>query len=438
MAGPARRLAPGARSGLLLEYALMLAVLASVAWVVSFFFSHGYLPQPFLFDVSDTFMDWFNTAYWANRSGAFSVWHTVYPPLSFVFLDTVSIDSCYMEPFIARDCDWLGKAAILFFYAFGAVLATVSFWRADRPTAIPRGVAFALGFPLLFCLERGNLILVCLVPFIIAYGNIAVRPFWRWLSIAITINFKPYLVLPSLAFGVKRKWRALEAAGLLTIAVYLVTLMVFGSGDPLTMYENTGLWVAFTSGQFWEQSYFSTTYATLLLIRTSSFPILTFVPSEIVDAALWAIPLLIRSSQLVAVAALAAAWLQPRAVPLARIAALFAGVHLITQSPGGYALVFLIFLVFLEPQRRLGPGIALACCYLLSLSYDHVVASVISGNSTSWLSGQAVPVHFGLAVGQLVRPGLVLIVLWALALDTIAQVYRAHREHRPCLGFAPA
>lgn len=432
------RLLPGARSGLLLEFVAMLGVLASVAWVVWFYLAHHYLPQPFIFDAFDTFMDWFNTAYWANRSGAYPVWHTVYPPLSFVFLDVFSIDSCYTTPSIARDCDWLGKATILFFYALGSALACVTFWRADRATAIPRGVAFALGFPLLFCLDRGNLILVCLAPFIIAYGDIAVAPFWRWLSIAITINFKPYLVLPSLALGVKREWRSLEAAGLLTVAVYLVTLMVFGSGDPFTMYENTGIWVTFTSGQFWEQSYFSTTYATLLLIRTSPFPILTFVSSEVVETALWVIPLLIRSGQFVAVAALAAVWLQPRAVPLARVAALFVGAHLITQSPGGYTLVFLIFLVFLEPQRRLGPGIALACCYLLSLSYDHVLASVISGNAVSWLSGQAVSVNFGLAVGQFVRPGLVLIVVWALSLDTIAQVYRAHREHRPSLGLAPA
>ena len=433
-----RPLLPGARGGLLLEYASMLAVLASLGWVIAFYASRHHLPQPFLFDVHDTFMDWFNTAYWANRPGAYPVWHTVYPPLSFVFLDLFSIESCYVDPFAARDCDWIGKATILAFYAISASLAFVALRRADPATAVPRGLAFAFGFPMLFCLERGNLLLVCFVPFIVAYGNLAASPLWRGLCVALTINFKPYLVLPSLALGVKRNWRALEAAALLTIAVYLASLMLFGSGDPLSMVENTGVWVRFNSTQFWEQSYFSTSYAPLLTVRSSAFPILSYVPSAVVEFALTAIPLLIRSSQFVALAAIAAAWLQPRAAPLPRVAALFVALHLVTQSPGGYTIAFLIFLVFLEPHRRLGPAIALACCYLLSLSYDRVLATVIASTSPSWLSGQAVPVTFGLAAGQLLRPALVVAILWSLALDTITEAIKAHRRHRPSLGLAPA
>ncbi len=433
-----RPLLPGARGGLLLEYALMLAVLASLGWVVAFYVARHYLPQPFLFDTFDTFMDWFNTAYWANRSGAYDVWQSIYPPLSFVFLDLVSIQRCYVDPFVARDCDWVGTGAILFFYALSAALAGFAFRRADRATALPRGLAFGLGFPLLFCLERGNLLLVCLVPFILAYGGLVASPLWRGLAIALTINFKPYLIAPALALGVKRQWRGLEAAGLLTIAVYLATLAAFASGDPLAVLNNTGAWVDFNSTQFWEQSFFSTSYVTLLSIRTSPFPILTVVPSAVVEAVLQIVPLVIRASQLAALAAIVAAWLQPRAVPLTRIAALFSGVHLLSQSPGGYALSFLIFLVFLEPRRRLGPGIALVCCYLLSLSYDWIAATVIDRSTLSWLSGRAVTVNFGLAVGQLVRPGLVVLIVWALAFDTITEAVKAHRRHRPSLGLMPA
>jgi len=431
-----RPLLPGAQGGLLLEYALMLAVLASLGWVVAFYAARHYLPQPFLFDTFDTFMDWFNTAYWANRSGAYDVWRSIYPPLSFVFLDLFSIESCYADPFIARDCDWVGTTTILLSYGLSAALAALAFRRADRVTALPRAVAFGLGFPLLFCLERGNLLLVCLLPFIAAYGGLATSPFWRSLAIALTINFKPYLIAPSLAFGIRRQWRTLEAAGLMTAAVYLAALAAFGSGDPLSLLANTSAWVDFNSAQFWEQSFFSTSYVTLLSIRTSSFPILSVVPSYVVDAVLQLVPLVIRSSQLVAAAGILAAWLQPRAVPVARVAALFSGLHLLTQSPGGYALSFLIFLVFLERQRRLGPGIALVCCYLLSLSYDWIAATAIDRSTLSWLSGQAVTVNFGLAVGQLVRPGLVIVIVWALACDTIAEAARAHRRHRPSLGLA--
>jgi hypothetical protein len=434
-----RPLLPGARSGLLVEYILMLAVLASFGWVVWFYLTYHYLPQPFIFNTFDTFMDWFNTADFAHRPGAYDKWHSIYPPLSFVFLGLFSIDSCYGSSVNARDCDWIGITAILSFYALSVVLAFATFWRANRASAIPRGLSFALGFPILFCVERGNLIVVGLIPFIIAYGNLAEkRPFWRWLSIAVTINFKPYLITAALALGVKRKWRALEAAGLLTIFVFIASLALFGSGDPMTLYENAGGFVQMTDGQFWEQSYFSTSYASLLLVKTSPFPILQYVGSELVETIAMIIPVVVRTSQLATIAGIVAAWLQPQAVSLARLAALFTCCHLVAFSPGGYTLTFLIFLVFLEPARRPGPMVALVCCYVLSLSYDWLITTVVQTDLLSWLSGEAVSVKFGLAIGHLVRPGLVVLIAWSLAIDTIIQVAKAHRHKRPLLRLAPA
>ena len=121
---------------------------------------------------------------------------------------------------------------------------------------------------------------------------------------------------------------------------------------------------------------------------------------------------------------------------MVRVAALLVGIHLITQSPGGYSLTFLVFLVFLEPERRLGPAVALVCTYLLSVTFDWQIANVLSGSVVSWLSGLIVPTSFGLSVGQFVRPLLVLAIVWALALDTIVQVARAHSWQRPTLGLA--
>ena len=104
------------RAGLWLEAALALLVAASLGAALLFFGGNGYLPQPFVFDTNDTFMDWFNTAYWANNPGAFSVWRTIYPPLSFAFLDLTTLPGCYLySPFYARDCDWLARTTIIGF-----------------------------------------------------------------------------------------------------------------------------------------------------------------------------------------------------------------------------------------------------------------------------------------------------------------------------------
>ncbi|MGQ2930255.1 MAG: hypothetical protein ACT6Q3_07275, partial [Sphingopyxis sp.] len=102
MTAPRVRLLP-----LVPEALLALAVVASSAWTLRFFLEFGYLPQPFVFDTNDTFMDWFNTAYWANNPGIYNVWRSIYPPLSFVFLDATSLPGCYLHnSFTARDCDW--------------------------------------------------------------------------------------------------------------------------------------------------------------------------------------------------------------------------------------------------------------------------------------------------------------------------------------------
>jgi hypothetical protein len=425
------------RLRLLPELLLALAVVASVVATALSFRETGYLPQPFVFDTNDTFMDWFNTAYWANHPGAYDVWRSIYPPLSFVFLDLVSLPGCYLQsPFHARDCDWLGTATIYGFYLLDVLLVWLSFRRADPRTAPMRTIAFGLGLPLLFTLERGNLILVAFACFVVAHGPLVTRGPWRWLAAAATINFKPYLLLPVLAEAVKRDWRALELAGIATIFLYLVTLAIVGAGTPVELVANTANWVVFQSGQVWNEIHYSTSYAPLMLVRNSQIPVLQFVPSRTVEGIEFLVPLVIRASQAIALLALAGAWLQPKALPHHRVATILLAAYLVTQSPGGYTQTFLLFLVLLEPWKGIGPILAIVCAYLLCLVADWPLSTVLEVPTNSWLSGRPVLPSFGLAIGHFVRPGLVALILWALAIDSIVRVVLAHRTQRPTLGLA--
>lgn len=417
-----------------LEYALMLAVVASVASAAWWFVRTGYLPQPFVFDTNDTFMDWFNTAFWANRPGAYDVWRSIYPPLSFVFLDLTTLPGCYLSsPFHARDCDWMAHGTIAAFYLLDVALVAIAFRRTDPATALPRTIAFALGLPLLFTLERGNLILVALAAFVVAYGPVTRSPAWRALAIAATINFKPYLLLPSLAQVLRREWRPLELAGIATILLYCATLAWVGAGTPTELASNTANWVTFVAGQVWNEVNYSTSYAPFLLMRESQLPLLTFISSRLVEGIETTVPVVIRATQLIALAALAAAWLQPRALTQARIAAILLGAYLVTQSPGGYTQVFLLFLVLLEPWRG-GASLAIVAAYLLCLVGDWPLATVLELSTQSWLSGRPVNPSFGLTMGHFARPGLVVLIVWSLSLDAILRVALAHRDTRPVLG----
>jgi hypothetical protein len=421
------------------EALFALAVLASLGWAMLSFRETGYLPQPFVFDTNDTFMDWFNTAYWANNPGAYDVWRSIYPPLSFAFLDVFSLPGCYLQsPFHARDCDTLGRATIAALYVINVALIWLAFRRADPRTAPMRTVALGLGLPLLFTLERGNLILACFPAFVLAHGPLLRSARARAVAAAVTINFKPYLVLPVLALALKRKWRALELAGMATVAIYLATLALVGGGTPGEIASNTANWVVFQGGQVWNEVNYSTSYAPLLTIRTSQIPLLEFVSSRTVERIEFAVPLAIRLTQALALAALAAAWLQPKALPASRIAAIVLGAYLVTQSPGGYTQLFLLFLVLLEPFRRPGPIVAIVCAYLLCLVGDVQVASILQITGTSWLGERTVTAAFGLTWGHFLRPGLIVLIVWALSLDAIAQAVRAHAAHRPTLGLAAA
>jgi hypothetical protein len=434
MTAPRARLVP-----LAAEVLLALGVLASFGWTLHFFFEFGYLPQPFVFDTNDTYMDWFNTAYWANNRGIYDVWRSIYPPLSFVFLDATSLPGCYLQsPFYARDCDWLARSTIYAFYLIDVALAWVCFRRLDRGTAPMRIIAIALGLPMLFTVERGNLILVAFAFFMIAHGPVTSSKPWRWLAAAVTINFKPYLVLPVLAHAVKRDWRPLEIAGIATIALYLVTLALTGSGTPGELVSNTANWVVFQGAQVWNEVNYSTSYAPFMMFRTLDIPLLQFVPSRLVETIEFLVPIVIRSTQLVAVAALAAAWLQPKALPLHRISAILLGVYLVTQSPGGYTQLFLLFLVLMERWKGVGPIAAIVAAYLLALVGDWPLATVLDVTSNSWLGERTVTASFGLTAGHFIRPGLVVLIVWALSLDSIVQVVRAHRVQRPSLGLAAA
>lgn len=431
---PPLRLVP-----LISEMVLAGAVIASLVWTIIFFRENGHLPQPFVFDTNDTFMDWFNTAYWANNWGAFDVWRTIYPPLSFVFLDTFSLPGCYLQsPFYARDCDWLGRGTIYASYLISVVVVWLAFRKADSRTAPMRTIAIAIGMPLLFTLERGNLIIVAFSFFVIAHSEITQSKRWRLFAAAVTINFKPYLVLPVLSHIIKRDWRMFELAGIASLALYLVTLALVGSGTPGEIISNTANWVIFQGGQVWNEVNYSTSYAPLLNIRILQVPVLEFVPSKLIETIELSATLAIRTTQAIALAAVVAAWLQPRALPLHRISAILFGAYIVTQSPGGYAQVFLLFLVFLEPWRRPGPIVALVSAYMLSLLGDWTISTVMELSLKSWLGGRDVNPIFGLTVGHFVRPGLVVLIVWALALDTIAEVVRAHRQYRPSLGLVAA
>ncbi len=81
---------------------------------------------------------------------------------------------------------------------------------------------------------------------------------------------------------------------------------------------------------------------------------------------------------------------------------------------------------------------AIVAAYLLCFVGDWPLATVLDVTSNSWLGDRTVTASFGLTAGHFVRPGLVVLIVWALSLDSIVRVARAHRVERPSFGLVPA
>lgn len=420
----------GALAGL--ESVLGLLVVACVAYQVWFFVANGYLAQPFFYDTLDTLMDFHHTAFWSHSQGPYSVWNSIYPPLSFAILKIVTPAQCYAtDPFIGRECNpsaWLLLVAGMVFSASLVFRHTTHLPMAQR---LSRAVCVLFGLPALFGLERGNLVLWA-VPALL-WGVTRQRTDWKSaLALAVAINLKPYMLLVMLPVVMVHGMRSgLQVVGACAV-VYGASVIVVADGMPWHLLQNMQSFVGEGALNFWEKIFFSTSFSPVLRALLSELPVHAYMDSRtaelLVDLMQHSRWLLLLSFTL----ATAVAALQPphaRSLPL--LTALVMGAALaITESFGGYTLSLLVALIFVLPAGANAMARALiACmlvaCYMLSLPIDHVFNVLRDTDAPIWLSGRIAEIEFGLAVGQAVRPVLVYVVQFLLALLVIGLGWRA-------------
>jgi hypothetical protein len=411
------------------EIFLAALVVASAAAAVAHALVKGYLPQPFYFLKSDTLMDWFNTAYWAQRTDAYERWGAVYPPLSLDFLKFFSLHGCYRVSAVAgRGCDWLGGAVLVGSYLASAVLAFAAFRAQDGKTALVRAVAFALGFPMLFALERGNLVLPCLALFILAEAKL-VKAWWlRAAAFAVAVNFKPYLVVTGLSELVLRRPLRLVWALVASLAVYVLSYLVHGSGTPLQLVRNLHTFVGSAAANYWNTFYNPTSFVPLLDFIFFNAGFRAALPGWLLAAA----PVALIGTMVVGLIGVlicyAATFLRHIEVPSSRLAAMALAVVLTATGASGYSEVFLVFLVFLEGWKNRGFGAALVGAYVLCISADLIVQPVPMPVMHSWLSGRDVAPVAGYAVGQVLRPALMFVVEFGLIAGTLLELRARLRQ----------
>jgi hypothetical protein len=419
----------GIRIFLWVERVLAVAVVAGLLYIAAFIVLEGYLPLPYFYGSQSLFTDWTVSAYFAHNRGEYKIFATVYPPISFVFLRIFSIRSCYgfYDIFASRDCDWVAYVVLVGFYVLNVILVFLAYRKNDQSTAISRTIAIVLGLPGLYALERGNLIIPCFTFFVLGNSRILRSARLKWLCSALAINFKPYLIMALAGLLVRRRWRWFEGCALAGLFVYLVTLLINGDGNPLQILNNIVAFDTADTGSMFNHAIYASSYKPIMDLLASNFPLMRFVgskPLEFLDAAL---PLVINLGKLGIVCAFVIAMLRPHIVPIVRLSALAIAWVLITSDPGGYSVLFLFFLVLLDKGRGVFMIVAIVLTYVLSISGDLMVMKVAHQLLESYLTKREVGYDLGLNLGEIARPGLVLLIIYALVAATIGDAVTDQR-----------
>ena len=223
---------------LLLIFVLILNTTALIYYIF-FLNKNGYLPSPFLYDKNDTFMDFYNPLYWAYKAGRYLEWKSIYPPLNFLILKLFGFFSSFEANQTAFEIRKVYSFLILniFFcyFVFPILILKNRNWRVFNKIQLWLiYFIFIFSAPMLFALERGNLIIltILLITFVFSENRLI-----KLISISILINLKPYFALLLLLYFSKKNWRELVLCIFLTGGIFIATGFILG-GDFLAFFLN--------------------------------------------------------------------------------------------------------------------------------------------------------------------------------------------------------
>lgn len=417
----------GSKTFLFLEYMLALAIAASFVYSFWFLFEYYRFPQPFFYDIGDTWMDWFNPAYWSHQSGAYDSYKTIYPPLTYVFLKYITWGPCYAgaQGGWGRDCDILGIIALHVTYIICVVVTAASLLKVDRKTALPRSLAVSIGLPMLWALDRGNVILITYIFVLLAFGPLLSSTRARWVCVACAVNMKVYLVGVIAAQLLHRRWRWAEGALVATALVYCISYAIFGSGSPSEIYRNI---VDYSDGltinnplDIWMASSLLPLKA---LAESQVFPMALFVGSRAANLVIFLVPLIMHTAQAIIAIAAIACFLRPEVVPRTRMIAIAIGLAILSTEVSAYTQILVIIFCFMEKSDHFLKKYAIFVCYLVCISADINIDRLPPIVKESFFFQRPVIVEYVVQLGPFLRPLLTLSIPVSLALLTIGGVWR--------------
>lgn len=145
-------------------------------------------------------MDFYNPLYWSINENAYSLFKSIYPPLTFIILDAI-VGFLPIKGYASALDLRAGNPTItiILLITYFIILLTAFHshsWRNLIPSALNRlalFVVFLFSTPILFSFERGNIIFLT-IPFFIFLIHTK-SEIIKYISLAILVNIKPYFIL---------------------------------------------------------------------------------------------------------------------------------------------------------------------------------------------------------------------------------------------------
>lgn len=406
---------------------ILLILLLNVAgffYYIYYLNEHGYLPSPFVYDKSDTFMDFFNVLYWAYDGGRYIEWGAVYPPLNFLIirgLNYLFMGAGLGDPVIMRENSRGVIYGFLFIYlTVPLLILKIRQWDFfSLPEKVLIYFSIILSAPMLFSLERGNLIIFC--PFVLALA-VSTVGFTRCLFVAILINFKPYFIILAIYYLIRRNWKGFFTCVTLAGTIFIISGLVLDN-NLFVFFENV---LSFSK----EKTLFSLRE---VLAFPSSISVFSYVLSHPDGLAVAAEVLEPQSIEYLIAIMEAIKWVA-LAVAMATLVFKFrlirdAEVFLVLVVAisnlgiwvGGYTLILYVALipVLIDMQNR---RIYLVCLVLLALPLDLIVMlNDYIGRQYSYFAAENVDVFWQFGAGSFVRPVINLTLLLILSCELIVR-----------------
>lgn len=392
-------------------------------WYAYHFIIYGYLPTPFISDKSNTFMDYYNVLYWAYDDGRYTEWKSIYPPLVFLLLKWSSL---FVDvagggaAFELRDKYGFLIGGILLSYFIVPLFIINKFY--DKGYVLSEKVMMycliILSTPMLFALERGNLIIYIPLLFVYVFSD---NEKIKALGIALLINVKPYFAVLLLYYSFMRDYKGFFYSVGFAFVVFVV------SGELL-------------GGEYW--------YFIKSLSRVSfggvNWPIhqvmsldssISAISCAFNKSALSYFNYEVNGSEIIRVMIEVVKWV---GVVASIIAAFFAGrvkdgnmiivllvvaITNVAVMVGGYSIIFYWALLPYMLNRKYS---TFYVCVLIIMSLPVDIVSLWRSNSYlqySYLSAKVVNVEWTLGLGAIVRPVLNYLIMMVLVADILRQTY---------------